>query len=88
VIQEGRFTVSLRGGIFSSSPSGYTREDFSCQQENAERTIRIVLALRNKQLLALLIVTLIATAVISFLLAGMVVHSNMHHVIAGVIWGA
>ena len=47
----------------------------------------MALALWNKHLLALLIVALIAVAVLSFLLVGMVLHPSMHHVIAGVIWG-
>jgi hypothetical protein len=47
----------------------------------------MALALWNKHLLALLIVAVIAVAVISFLVVGIVLHPSIHHVIAGVIWG-
>jgi hypothetical protein len=45
----------------------------------AERTIHMALALRNKQLLALIIVALITVAVITFLVLGMTSHFSFFH---------
>jgi len=44
-----------------------------------ERAIHMALALRNKQLLALIIVALITVAVIAFLVLGMASHLSLFH---------
>jgi hypothetical protein len=47
----------------------------------------MAIALRNKQLLALIIVALITLAIIAFFVLGMVTHFNFFHQTAVINWG-